>query len=152
MKVRMTCPGCGFVDWENPVPVAAAVLRMTEDIVLVRNRWYPRRQWSLPGGYVEPGENAEQGVVRELEEETGVKGRVTGILGTYPVDGGKHLLLIVFMVEPLGGELRPGEEIADVKRVSFREAVSLVEGSVDEQVLRDWARAQGTRFKPRDEA
>jgi ADP-ribose pyrophosphatase YjhB (NUDIX family) len=38
--------------------------------------------WSLPKGHVEPGETPEDAAVREVEEETGIRGRVIAPLGT----------------------------------------------------------------------
>lgn len=40
-----------------------------------------RLRWSLPKGHLEPGETAEQAAVREVEEETGIQGRVVAPLG-----------------------------------------------------------------------
>ena len=41
-----------------------------------------RLLWSLPKGHIEAGETAEQAAVREVEEETGIIGRVVAPLGT----------------------------------------------------------------------
>ena len=41
-----------------------------------------RLRWSLPKGHVEPGETTEQAAVREVEEETGISGRITARLGS----------------------------------------------------------------------
>jgi ADP-ribose pyrophosphatase YjhB (NUDIX family) len=41
-----------------------------------------RLVWSLPKGHVEPGETPEDAAVREVEEETGIRGRVLAPLGT----------------------------------------------------------------------
>ena len=41
-----------------------------------------RLLWSLPKGHVEEGETAEDAAVREVEEETGIRGRVIAPLGT----------------------------------------------------------------------
>jgi len=38
-------------------------------------------QWSLPAGFVEPGETADEAVVREIKEETGISCSVTGMIG-----------------------------------------------------------------------
>jgi 8-oxo-dGTP pyrophosphatase MutT (NUDIX family) len=35
---------------------------------------FRRGKWDLPKGKLEPGENPEQGAMREIEEETGIKG------------------------------------------------------------------------------
>lgn len=39
-------------------------------------------KWSLPAGFVEPGETADEAAVREVEEETGIKCTVKGMLGS----------------------------------------------------------------------
>ncbi len=44
---------------------------------------YDRRRWGFPGGAVEDGETAEQAVVREVREETGVDVSVGELVGTY---------------------------------------------------------------------
>jgi 8-oxo-dGTP pyrophosphatase MutT (NUDIX family) len=41
-----------------------------------------RLLWSLPKGHVEPGETERETAVREVAEETGIRGRVIGKLGT----------------------------------------------------------------------
>ena len=40
------------------------------EVVMIRRSWH----WDLPKGHIEPGESAEECAVREIEEETGVKG------------------------------------------------------------------------------
>jgi 8-oxo-dGTP pyrophosphatase MutT (NUDIX family) len=41
-----------------------------------------RLRWSLPKGHVEVGETTEQAAIREVEEETGISGRITARLGS----------------------------------------------------------------------
>jgi len=38
------------------------------------------RRWQIPKGHLEPGESLEQAAVREVLEETGVRGRIVGTL------------------------------------------------------------------------
>lgn len=42
-KPRLGCPdsACGFVFWDNPVPVVAAIVEMPEGVVLAHNRAWP---------------------------------------------------------------------------------------------------------------
>ena len=77
-----------------------------EVLIVERKR---RRDWSLPKGHLEPGETAEQAALRELEEETGVRGRVLGYLTTirYPITGrsGRATTKVVhhYLMEPIPG-------------------------------------------------
>ena len=38
-------------------------------------------KWSFPAGFVEPGERADEAAIREVEEETGIRTRLTGMAG-----------------------------------------------------------------------
>lgn len=67
---------------------AAAVILDDEGRVLLIKEGYDRRRWSLPGGALEPGETAEDAVVRETFEETGLSVTVDDRIGTYSLDNG----------------------------------------------------------------
>jgi ADP-ribose pyrophosphatase YjhB (NUDIX family) len=69
--------------------------------------------WTLPGGGLEFGEDPELGALRELEEETGVIGRIDGLAGLFadalPANerrGPVHSFQIIYRATPIGGELR----------------------------------------------
>ena len=71
--------------------------------------------WTLPGGGVEFGEHPDEAVLRELEEESGLAGRIDDILGifsrVYPhsrAAGGAdlHFVGVLYRVTPTGGALR----------------------------------------------
>lgn len=76
-----------------------------------------RGRWTLPGGGLDWGERPEDGVLRELEEETGLTAsEFHGVLGIHshtrhrsaerPKDS-VHMVGIVYRLAGLGGELRP---------------------------------------------
>ena len=72
------CAGCGETTWRNPLPVAVAVLpvRTTQGlgVVVQRRDIEPARGLlSLPGGFIEHGEDWRTALVRELWEETGLE-------------------------------------------------------------------------------
>lgn len=67
-----------------------------------------RGYWVLPGGYVDPGETVEQAVVREVEEEVGLRVRVECLLGVFSEPGRDprgSFVSIAFHVVIIGGEL-----------------------------------------------
>lgn len=66
---------------ESPPSAAACVIHHQQGILLVQDRLSSR--YSLSGGYIDRGETPEQAALRELFEETGLQGRVTGELGRW---------------------------------------------------------------------
>jgi ADP-ribose pyrophosphatase YjhB (NUDIX family) len=73
--------------------------------------------WTLPGGGIEFGEDPRDGALRELEEETGLRGEILDLAGVDswaghfvdPADGVPtdfHAIRILYRVVIVGGELR----------------------------------------------
>ena len=72
-KERQYCPGCQFVNYENPLPVAVAVTVKDGKFLLIKRGIPPRKgMWASPSGFIETGETAEEACLRELKEETGL--------------------------------------------------------------------------------
>ena len=82
-------------------------------VLLARSGNEPEKyRWDLPGGFIEQGESAEEAVVREGREETGMDLRVTRFMGSVPdatdLDGAKvPTLNLCFMTEIVSGDPRP---------------------------------------------
>nr|WP_223591887.1 NUDIX hydrolase [Neobacillus bataviensis] len=63
-------------------------------------------QWSLPAGFVEIGETADEAVIREVKEETGIDCTVKGLIGlrTGVIKEEISDNMIVFLMEPISEE------------------------------------------------
>ena len=90
-----------------------------------------RGNWQIPGGFVEQNETMEIAVLREVEEETGVKTTAQGVLGIrnrYDEEGGNSIY-VVMLLSPDSGEPSP-----DMKEVDRAEYFSLPEIEALEQI------------------
>lgn len=104
---------------DRPIVGVGAVIERAGDVLIVRRRFEPLAgRWSLPGGTLELGETLEEGVVREMREETGLEvsvGRVIEIFDRIMLDDRRkvryHFVLVDYLCHPVGGELRPGSDV-----------------------------------------
>ena len=117
-RERLHCPAaaCGFVHWDNPLPVVAALVEHEGAVLLARNKGWPDGWFGLVTGFLERGETLEQGVLRELKEELDLEGRVESLIGVYPFEL-RNEVIIAFHVTGTG-TVKLGEEIEGVKRVA----------------------------------
>lgn len=115
---RRACgtPGCGFVHWDNPLPVVAALVEYQGQIILARNAKWPRGVFSLVTGFLERGEAPERAVIREVREELGLQGEVSRFIGHYPF-AEMNQIILAFAVRATG-ELATNREIAETLLVT----------------------------------
>lgn len=113
---RMACSPCGYVHWDNPIPVVAALVQLGDDFILARNARWPGGMFSLITGFLEKGELPESAISRETAEELGLEVTEVRFIGHYALPA-MNQLLIAFAV-CAKGELRLGEEIAEVLTLS----------------------------------
>ncbi len=117
-RERMVCNECGWVHYENPLPCAAAFVRNLEGgILLVKRGVEPGYgQWALPSGFIEIDETPEMACLRELDEETGLKGKIIQLIGVYSQESSmyKNVIIIGYEVEGFG-KLKPGSDSLEAK-------------------------------------
>ncbi len=116
---RLRCPdlACGFVYWNNPVPVVAAVVEHEGEIILARNRLWPPKMFALITGFLEKDDpDPASGVLREVEEELGLKGRVAEFIGHYPFERMNQIIIAYHVVA--AGAIVLGEELVEYKKVA----------------------------------
>ena len=96
----------------------------------------PHDDWTLPKGKREGDETDEACALREVEEETRLRCRLGRPLGTtrYRVEG-QPKAVRWFAMEPLEGELRPGDGVDDARWVTLAEARELLTHRRDREVV-----------------
>jgi 8-oxo-dGTP diphosphatase len=118
---------------EAPIIGVGAVVIDGTKVLLVRRGQEPLKgEWSLPGGALELGETLQQGVVREVLEETGlivVPGGIIEILDRIILDRitqdeasrrvRYHYVLIDFVCHVTGGTLCSASDAEEVRWVEY---------------------------------
>jgi ADP-ribose pyrophosphatase YjhB (NUDIX family) len=117
--MRLYCQTCDTINYENPLPATAAVvLDHNEHLLLVKRGMEPGKgEWCLPGGFVEIDESPSEGVLRELHEETGLRGEVEQLIAAVYEDSPFYgpLIIIGYGVTPQGGMLQAGDDATEVR-------------------------------------
>jgi NADH pyrophosphatase NudC (nudix superfamily) len=116
-KQRLRCPACGFTHWNNPTPVLAAVVECIDrdgQLLLARNAAWPGRFFGLVTGFMEAGETPEEGILREVAEETQLQPAGTPqLLGVWDFQA-MNQLIVAYHV-PARGSIVLSPELAEYK-------------------------------------
>jgi mutator protein MutT len=110
---------------DRPIVGVGAVIVNNGRVLLVQRGTEPfKGQWSLPGGVQDVGETLQEGIVREVREETGLDVEPVEVAGVIdrilPDATGKlqyHYVLIDYVCRVIGGELLPASDAEDVRWV-----------------------------------
>lgn len=84
----LVCPACDFCFYFTPVTGVVGILvnPQGEVLLLERARDPGRGKYGLPGGFVDPGETAEDALIREVREEVHLTVSRLAYLASYPND------------------------------------------------------------------
>ncbi len=137
----MACmtPRCGFVHWDNPTPVVAAIVEHEGELILARNVAWPQDWYALITGFLERAEDPAEGVMREVKEELNLDAQSAEFVGIYEFRR-MNQIIIAYHV-PASGTIKLNEELNDYKRVAFDQASYWEAGTG--YALRDWLRGKG---------
>ena len=115
--VRTHCPKpeCGFVHYDNPTPVVAAIVQRADDVILVRSHGWPEDWFGLVTGFLEKSEDPADGILREVEEELGLLGNLGQLVGVYPFKRMNQVIIAYHVT--VAGEVTLGDELAAYKVV-----------------------------------
>jgi len=140
-RKRKVCPVCGFVLYKNPAPASGAIIVENGKILLVKRRYDPfRGDWSLPAGFIEYDESPENCVIREIKEEVNLDIRIKELFNVYSGsdDPRTRAILVVYLVEVVGGKLRPGDDATEAQFFGKEEVPPNVAFQAHRQVIREY--------------
>lgn len=137
---RRACSAlCGYVLYDNPTPVVAAIVEHEGTVVLARNKAWPRHFYALITGFLERGETPQECAVREVKEELNLDATMPTLIGVYPFER-MNQVIIAFHVTATG-TIALNDELDDFKHVPFDECRVWPAGTG--LALRDWLRTKG---------
>ena len=93
--------------------------------------------WSLPKGKLDADESFESAALREVEEETGLRGELVAELppARYRDRKGRRKLVRWWLMRPQEGEFAPSDEVDDLRWVSPSEAAELLDYEHDRALV-----------------
>jgi NAD+ diphosphatase len=107
------CPSCRLRSYPRLTPAVIMLVRRGDEVLLAHGRQFPAQFYSALAGFVEPGEDLEQAVAREVREEVGIEITDIRYFGSQPWPF-PHSLMIGFTARWVSGEIEPDPaEIVD---------------------------------------
>jgi 8-oxo-dGTP diphosphatase len=140
---RLQCQNepCDFIYYHNPIPAAGAIVIKDNHVLMVKRAVAPKiGWWCIPAGFMEWAEHPSQTAVRELAEETGLVVRLKSLFEVYSGEDDPRLnaVLILYLAEETGGDLRAADDAQDVKYFSFDNLPDKIAFASHHQALADY--------------
>jgi|TARA_B110000444_G_C18596938_1_gene481165 ADP-ribose pyrophosphatase YjhB (NUDIX family) len=117
--LRIVCKSCNNIIYDNPKIVVGSVCSFENKILLCKRAIDPQKGlWTLPAGYLEVNESAEEGAIREAYEEAYANIKIINLLAVYSL---KHIsqIQMIFESELIDKNIKPGIESLDVGLFSW---------------------------------
>ena len=107
------------MSFKNPKLTVDGAIIKEDMVLLIKRKNDPfKGKWALPGGFVEYGETVEDAVIREINEETGLRTNIKKIFGIYSDpnrDPRGHTISIVYLLDILSGKLKGSDDASEAK-------------------------------------
>jgi ADP-ribose pyrophosphatase YjhB (NUDIX family) len=117
-RMRAVCPGCSTIHYQNPKIVVGCLPVWEDRILLCKRAIEPRHGlWTLPAGFMENGESAAEGAMREAVEEANAHVEITQLYTTYSIPSISQVY-IMFLARLLDPDVSAGPESLEVKLVT----------------------------------
>jgi len=146
LKTRLRCPACGWTHWNNPTPVLAAIIECADQggkVLLARNAAWSGRMFALITGFMEAGETPEEGIAREVAEETSLEVLKLDLIGVYDFQRMNQVIIAYHALAR--GDVRLSPELAEYKLYEPQDLVCWPAGTG--YALAEWLRRRGIEPK-----
>ncbi|KAD3336313.1 hypothetical protein R6Q59_028455 [Mikania micrantha] len=114
-RERAICTLCGKIAYENPKMVVGCLIEHDNSILLCKRKIHPSYGlWTLPAGYMEIGESATEGAIRETWEEAGAKVKIISpfVQLDIPLIGQTYIIFLAKLMTP---HFSPGPESSECR-------------------------------------
>jgi 8-oxo-dGTP diphosphatase len=107
-----------------------------QEVAIVHRPRYD--DWSLPKGKLQAGEGWEEGALREVEEETGLRCSLEREVASsrYEDARGRDKLVRYWLMRESGGEFEPNDEVDEIRWLAPEQAMAKLSYDRDREVLR----------------
>ena len=139
---RLRCAGCGFTHWNNPTPVLAAVIECADRdgrLLLAKNAAWKGNMFALITGFMEAGETPEEGIAREVGEETALQVDALKLIGVYDFQRMNQVIIAYHAVAH--GEVSLSSELAEYRLFAPQDVRCWRAGTG--YALAEWLRSRG---------
>uniref|UniRef100_A0A803LFR8 Nudix hydrolase domain-containing protein n=1 Tax=Chenopodium quinoa TaxID=63459 RepID=A0A803LFR8_CHEQI len=119
--MRAICTVCGKIDYQNPKMVVGCLIEHENKILLCKRNIQPSYgRWTLPAGFMEMGESAAEGAIRETQEEAGAEVEVLSPFAQLdiPLIGQTYIIFLAKLKKP---HFSPGPESIECKLFELSE-------------------------------
>ncbi|MCE6994464.1 NUDIX hydrolase [Saccharothrix sp. S26] len=107
----------------HSVSVAGIVVNESGEVLIIRRR--DNGHWEPPGGVLELTETIEEGVRREILEETGISTQVERLTGVYK-NMKRGIVALVYRCTPLNESGGPTVEAAEIRWAAPEDAIDMM--------------------------
>jgi len=138
---QLGCPDadCGYVYWNNPIPIVAMIVEVTGGVVLAHNVAWPKTFYSIITGFLEAKEDPLDCAIRETREELGLRAVESSLVGAYSFPE-QNQVIIAYHIRA-EGDIALNHELDHYKIVPREDLKAWKMGTG--LAISDWLRQQG---------
>ena len=129
--------------YTQPFIVVGCIVKNGDKFLLVQEAQVDRGKWNQPAGWLDLGEKITDGARRETEEETGLKVKILGLIGTYTIIKRRnnnllHAVKIIFAAKPLTSKIKfDKNEVLDAKWFTLAEIKAMKNQLRDADIIKE---------------